>query len=424
MLLSPSGSQISYTFRIADLELQRRLEATGAVLIEGPKACGKTETARQVAKSEVLLDVDKDARDAAELNPALILDGDVPRLIDEWQLEPEIWNHVRRAVDDRVDPGQFILAGSAQPTDDETRHSGAGRIGRLRMRPMSLHELGTGNGEISLAALLDGHEGEASDPGFELADLAEAICRGGWPALRHLELPDAVLRVRDYLGEIPRGEIQRLGQRHQPERVTRLIQSLARNVATTVTARTLAGDASRPEDPVSDDAVAGYLGSLARLFVVENQPAWQPHLRSRYRLHRAAKRHFVDPSLAVAALRAEPGALMRDLNFLGLLFESMVIRDLRIYAQALGGEVEHYQDSGGLEVDAIVRAGATWGAFEVKLGGSRRIEQGAASLIKFRERIDTSRSGDPALLAVIVATGYGYVRKDGIQVIPVGCLGP
>ena len=415
---------MSYTPRIADRELQDRLKAAGAVLVEGPKACGKTETARQVANSEVLLDVDKDARDAAELNPALILGGDVPRLIDEWQLAPEIWNHVRRAVDERGDPGQFILAGSAQPTDDETRHTGAGRISRLRMRPMSLHELGAGSGEISLEALLDNQPGEAADPGLELAHLTEAICRGGWPAFRNLELPQALQQVRDYLGEIPRGDIQRLGQSHRPERVMRLIQSLARNVATPVTARTLAADASRPEDPVSDDAVADYLSSLARLFVVEDQPAWQPHLRSRYRLRRAAKRHFVDPSLAVAALQAEPAALMQDLNFAGLLFESMVVRDLRIYAQAIYGEVAHYRDSSDLEVDAIVRGGGSWGAFEVKLGGDKRIEEAAATLIKFRERIDTSKSGDPAVLAVIVGTGYGYVREDGIQVIPIGALGP
>ncbi len=414
---------MAYAPRIADSELQERLRAAGAVLIEGAKACGKTETARQVARSEVLLDVDKAARDAAELNPGLVLEGDIPRLIDEWQLEPGLWNHVRRAVDERVDPGQFILAGSAQPTDNETRHTGAGRISRLRMRPMSLYEVGTSNGKISLAALLDSQGDEASNPGLELEDLATAICRGGWPAFRELELPDALRQVRDYLNEIPR-DAQRLGSRHRIERVTRLIQSLARNVATPVTARTLAADASRPEDPISDDAVADYLGSLTSLFVVEDQPAWQPHLRSRYRLRRAAKRHFVDPSLAVAALRGEPSALMRDLNFMGLLFESMVIRDLRVYSQAIDGEVMHYQDSSDLEVDAVVQTGNSWGAFEVKLGGEKRIEEGAATLTKFRERIDTSKVGNPAALAIIVGTGYGYIRKDGIRVIPVGCLGP
>jgi predicted AAA+ superfamily ATPase len=412
-----------YTARIADSELEQRLKAAGAVLVEGVKACGKTETARQIANSEVLLDVDSAARDAAELNPGLVLNGDTPRLIDEWQLEPGIWNHVRRAVDERVDPGQFILAGSAQPADDETRHTGAGRISRLRMRPMSLFELGAGNGEISLTALLGNQRGEAGDPGLELGDLAVAICRGGWPAFRGLELPDAQMRVRDYLGEIPR-DTQRLGPRHRTERVMRLIQSLARNVATPVAAKTLATDASRPEDSISDDAVGAYLDSLARLFVVENQPAWQPHLRSRYRLRRTAKRHFVDPSLAVAALRSEPEALMRDLKFMGLLFESMVVRDLRIYAQAVDGEVAYFQDNSNLEVDAIVETPGSWGAFEIKLGGEKRIEEGAKALAKFKNRIDTSKSGDPAVLAIIVGTGYGYVRKDGIQVVPIGCLGP
>ncbi len=416
-------SQIPYLPRIADIELEERLASAGAVLVEGPKACGKTQTARQFAASEVLLDVDRRSREAAAVNPGLILDGAVPRLIDEWQLEPEIWNHVRRAVDDRVDPGQFILAGSAQPTDDATRHTGAGRISRLRMRPMSLHELGRSTGKISLAALLEGRSGEAPDPGLELDDLAEAICRGGWPAFRNLDLPDALRRARDYVEEIPR-DTRRLAERHRPERVTRLLQSLARNVATPVAASTLAADSSRPEDPVSDDAVADYLSSLARLFVVEDQPAWQPHLRSRYRLRRTAKRHFVDPSLATAALRATPDDLLRDLNFMGLLFESMVVRDLRIYAQPLDGTVEHYQDSSGLEVDAIVTTGNTWGAFEVKLGGEKAIEEGAASLTKFRGRIDTSKSGDPAVLAIVVGSGYAYTRKDGVQVIPIACLGP
>jgi predicted AAA+ superfamily ATPase len=288
---------------------------------------------------------------------------------------------------------------------------------------MSLYELGTSTGEISLQALLDRQGGEATDPGLGFEDLAAAICRGGWPAFRELAMPDALRRVRDYLTEIPR-DAQRLGPRHRTERVTRLIQSLARNVATPVTARTLAADASRPEDPISDDAVADYLSALTSLFAIEDQPPWQPHLRSRYRLRQAAKRHFVDPSLAVAALQGEPGTLMRDPNFMGLLFESMVTRDLRIYAQANDGEVMYYQDSSGLEVDAIVRTGNSWDAFEVKLGGERRIEEGAETLTKFKERIDTSRSGDPAVLAIVVATGYGYIRKDGIHLIPIGCLGP
>lgn len=415
---------MSYAPRIADDELRAHLAATGAVLVEGPKACGKTETARQVAASEVLLDIEADAREAAKLDPRLILSGEVPRLIDEWQLAPEIWNHVRRAVDERVDPGQFILAGSAQPTDEDTRHTGAGRISRLRMRPMSLFELGASNGNISLSALLAGESASASasDPGLALDDLSALICRGGWPAFRALETPQALRRVRSYLGEVPRDTERLAGNR--PERVARLLESLARNVSTLVTARTLAADASRPEDPLSDDAVADYLSSLSRLFVIEDQPAWQPHLRSRYRLRRAPKRHFVDPSLAAAALRADPPALIRDLNFLGFLFESMVVRDLRVYAQPREGEVQHYRDSSGLEVDAIVTAGDSWGAFEIKLGGTEAIDEAAAALRKFADRVDTSRTGPPATLAVIVGSGYGYVREDGVQVIPLGCLGP
>lgn len=411
-----------YLARLADKELQASLAATGAVLVEGPKACGKTETARRLAASEILLDVDAPAREAANLDPKLVLKGDTPRLIDEWQIAPEIWNHVRRAVDERVEPGQFILAGSAHPTDEETRHTGAGRISRLRMRPMSLFELGASHGEISLAGLLSGEAAVAPDPGLGLEELAGLICRGGWPAFRDLGIPQALRRVRAYLGEIPRDTERLAGNR--PERVMRLLESLARNVATLVTAGTLAADASRPEDPVSDEAVAGYLGSLRRLFVVEDQPAWQPHLRSRYRLRRAPKRHFVDPSLAAAALRADPPALIRDLNFMGFLFESLVVRDLRVYAQPLDSEVQHYRDSGGLEVDAIVAGGDSWGAFEIKLGGGQAIDEAAAALRKFADRIDTTRTGPPGVLAVIVGNGYGYVRDDGVQVVPIGCLGP
>jgi uncharacterized protein len=413
---------MAYVSRVADGEIHELLKRAGAVLIEGPKACGKTETARQVAASEVLLDIQAEAREAAKLDPRLVLEGKAPRLIDEWQLAPEIWNHVRRAVDERVDPGQFILAGSAHPADEATRHTGAGRISRLRMRPMSLFEVGASNGEISLSALLSGQPASAPDPGLSLRDLADSICRGGWPAFRDLEIQRALRRVRDYLGEVPR-DVERL-DRHRPERVSRLLESLARNVATPVAASTLATDASRPEDPISDEAVAAYVDALARLFIVEDQPAWQPHLRSRYRLRRSSKRHFVDPSLAIAALRADPQGLIRDLNFMGLLFESLVVRDLRVYAQPLEGEVQHYQDSGGLEVDAIVNSGNSWGAFEVKLGGAEAIEDAVVSLKKFAARIDTSRTGPPAALVVVVGSGYGYVREDGVQVVPVGCLGP
>lgn len=394
-------------------------------MVEGPKACGKTETARRQAGSEVLLDVDEEAREAAEVNPGLILAGETPRLIDEWQVAPGIWNHVRREVDRRDGPGQFILAGSAQPTDDETRHTGAGRVSRLRMRPMSLYEAGAGNGEVSLVDLLGGGRAEAVNPGLELQDVAEVLCRGGWPAFAKLDVAPALRRSRDYLGEVVHADLKTVGPTHRPEKVIRLLQSLARNLATDVAATTLARDASAPGDSVTSATVAGYLEALGRLFVIEDQPAWRPHLRSRYALRKAPKRHFVDPSLAVAALRASPQALLKDLNTFGLFFESMVVRDLRIYTQALDATIEHYRDSNGLEVDAIVNCqDGRWGAFEVKLGGETATDEAAAALRKFARQIDTSRSGEPAFLAVVTAGGYGYQREDGIQVVPIGTLGP
>lgn len=394
-------------------------------MVEGPKACGKTETARQRAGSEVLLDIDEEARKAAEINPRLILGGRTPRLIDEWQIAPAIWNHVRREVDRRGDPGQFILAGSAQPTDDETRHTGAGRISRLRMRPMSLYELGTSNGEISLAGLLDGEKAEAADPEIELREVAEALCRGGWPGFRQLDMEPALRRVRDYLNEVVRADLEAIESNHRPEKVMRLLRSLARNLATNVAATTLARDASTSGDSVTSATVGEYLEALSRLFVVEDQPAWRPHLRSRYTLRKAPKRHFVDPSLAVAALRASPQSLIGDLNTFGLFFESMVIRDLRIYSQPLDATVEHYRDSNGLEVDVIVNCqDGRWGAVEIKLGGEAAIEEAAATLHKFARQVDTSRSGEPAMLAIVTAGGYGYKREDGIQVIPIAALGP
>ncbi|HEY6729940.1 MAG TPA: DUF4143 domain-containing protein [Solirubrobacterales bacterium] len=395
------------------------------MLVEGPKACGKTETARQRAESEVLLDVDEEARRAAEIDPSLILEGETPRLIDEWQVAPGIWNHVRRAVDDRGDPGQFILAGSAQPTDSETRHTGAGRISRLPMRPMCLYELGVSNGNVSLAGLFRGEKIAVADPGLELQEVAEALCRGGWPGFRRLETGPALRAVQGYLNEVVRADLKTIGPRHRPGKVMRLLRSLARNLATDVAATTLAADVSESGDSLTPATVSEYLEALSRLFVIEDQPAWRPHLRSRYALRKSPKRHFVDPSLAVAALRASPEALIADLNTFGHFFESMVVRDLRILAQPLDAEVEHYRDSNGLEVDAIVNCrDGRWGALEVKLGGKVAIEEAAATLRKFARQIDTSRSGEPAMLAVVTAGGYGYEREDGIQVIPIGTLGP
>jgi predicted AAA+ superfamily ATPase len=414
-----------YQRRIVDAELAARLEATGAVVIEGPKACGKTATARQRAASEVLLDVDDNARRLVDVDPTRLLEGPTPRLIDEWQLAPSLWNLLRRAVDDRTEPGQFILTGSAVPADDVTRHTGAGRLTRLRMRPMSLYETQLSTGEISLGNVLAGEAPRSGDPGLAVPEIAEAICRGGWPGFRGLDLASGLRAVRDYLDEIRRVDVGRVGDgRRDPEKVGQLLRSLARNAATYAAASTLARDAGGSDGPLKDDTARAYIDALQRLMIVEDQPAWAPHLRSKYVLRAGPKRHFVDPSLAVAALRGAPDALLRDLNLFGFLFESLVVRDLRVYAQSADADVLQYRDSSGLEVDAIVQAAnGDWAAFEVKLGPGQ-VDEGAANLLRFERQVDTSKVGEPAVLAVIVGTGYGYVRDDGIAVVPIGALGP
>jgi hypothetical protein len=289
------------------------------------------------------------------------------------------------------------------------------------MRPMSLFEAGRSTAQMSLAELLAGQVSPVADPGLTVADIAEELAIGGWPGLRGRGVREGQMAVRDYLDEIARVDVGRIDATHRdPGRVSGLLSSLARNVATSAAATTLALDAGA----LKDDTVRAYLAALERLMVVESQPAWAPHLRSRYRLRTAPKRHFVDPSLAVAALRATPDRLLGDLNLLGLLFESLVVRDLRIYAQAADAQVLHYRDSSGLEVDAIVEAGdGRWMAFEVKLGHGQ-IDDAAATLSRFARRVDKARCGSPALLGVIVASGYGYRREDGVAVIPVGALGP
>ena len=418
---------MSYQPRVADREIVARLAAAGGIVVEGPKATGKTATARQHVASEVLLDVDKAAREAIGFDPKLVLDGPTPRLIDEWQVAPEIWNHVRRAIDDRREPGQFILTGSAVPADDTTRHTGAGRLTRLRMRPMSLYELGASTGEISLAALLVGELEQGARSALEPETLFELVSVGGWPGHLMRNTATALQANRDYLDEVRRMDISRVdGVRRDPERVGRFLRSYARNVATPTSMSKIAADTGGADRPVKDHTVLEYADALTRLMIIEEQPAWAPHLRSRSILREASKRHFVDPSLAVAALRASPEQLRKDLELFGLLFESLVIRDLRVYAQSADGEVLHYRDNTGLEVDAIVTTqGGAWAALEVKLGGQERIEEAAAGLLKFRDRVDTERCGAPAALGVIVGSGtYAYRRDDGVWVLPIGVCGP
>ena len=424
-----------YVPRIADRELARRLASAGAVVIEGPRVCGKTTTARQAASSELLVDADPSVAEAMAVDPRLLLEGPTPRLIDEWQVEPAIWNYIRRAVDDRPGKGHFILTGSAVPPDDITRHTGAGRMSRLRLRPMSLFELGgakapvpreRAGGRISLKRLLRGEPAPSLKHELSLDEIAELLCVGGWPGhLRGRSAEDAMVANRDYLDEVCRTDVRRVdGIARDPERVRRFLDSIARNTATCATVATMAEDAGGSDVLLSNETARSYLRALERLMVVEHQRPWAPHLRSRSRMRNTPKRHFVDPSLAVAALGAGPEHLLRDLRWMGFLFESMVVRDLRVYEQATRATVYHYRDNTGLEVDAIVDGGPDrWAAFEIKLGAGR-IEGAAQALLKFADRVDPERTGEPATLGVITGSPYGYRRPDGVSVIPIGALGP
>ena len=423
---SDHRTEFAYRPRVADGELTARLAATGAVVIEGPRGCGKTETARQAAASEVRLDVDDAARAAGLLAPELLLDGDRPRLIDEWQLVPAIWNQVRRAVDATGgDPGQFILTGSAVPSDDVTRHSGALRFSRLRMRPMSLAEAGYSTGDVSLADIIAGNDPKAADPGLAINDIAERISVGGWPNLQDRTVDEALTALRGYMDETRRADLVRVDRvARDPENVARVLRSLARHIATSASARSIAADVGGAEGPIDHHTVLDYLAALTRLFVIEDLPAWSPALRSRTLLRSAPTRHFVDPSLAVAALGTRPERLLRDVATLGFLFESLVVRDLRIYAQAMDASVFHYRDSTDLEADAIVeRRDGRWAAFEVKLGPAS-VDAAAQTLRRVAARVDPERHGKPAVLGVITGWGYGYRRPDGVMVIPIGALAP
>jgi hypothetical protein len=415
-----------YMPRFADAELTSRLRATGAVLVEGPRACGKTQTALRAAKSAVRLDRDQAARRAGALNPALLLDGGRPRLIDEWQLVKDVWNEVRGDVDDHPEEtGRYILAGSAVPSDDETRHTGSLRITRLRMRPMSLAESGHSSRAVSLASLFGGGDAEAVDPGLDIRDIVERIVVGGWPALVRRDPVDALVATQGYLDETCRVDLGRLeGPRHDPEHVARVLRSLARNTASEVSARTVATDVAGADSSIDYHTVLAYVRALARVFVVEDLPTWAPELRSRGVLRSSVKRHFVDPSLAAAALGAGVDRLLADPETLGFLFESLVVRDLRIYGQAIGATVSHYREAKGAEADAILEMrDGRWAALEVKLGQGE-IDRAAATLLRVIDHVDTDRHGRHAFTAVVTGWGYSYRRPDGVMVIPIGALAP
>lgn len=415
----------NYRLRAIDDLVAMALSAMPTVVIEGPKGCGKTWTGRNFARSEVLFDSDLSARRSVALLPGLVLEGEEPRLLDEWQLAPEIWNQVRHASDEDHRCGRFILSGSATPADDVTRHSGAGRIARVRMRTMSLLETGESTGEVSLSALMDRASVAARRPQAGFRDVVDALCRGGWPRLLGSSLSRAEFFLGNYLSEVCRTDVSAVdGVARDPSGVARLIASIARNTSTTASFSKLADDAAG-DRPINRTTATEYLRALERLHVVEDVPAWRTHLRSRAALTSSPKRHLIDPSLAVSALGASPKRLLSDLETLGFLFESLVVRDLRVYSQISRCEVYHYRDSDKLEVDAIIEArDGRWIAAEIKLGAQQGIDHAARSLLRLADKVDTSRLGEPSKLLVITATGYGYDREDGVSVVPITALAP
>ncbi|WP_250445775.1 ATP-binding protein [Actinotalea sp. C106] len=412
----------TYVPRLVDAQLRRGLRSAGAVLIEGPKACGKTSTARQRAASSVRLDASPQIRAAGEADPNLLLDGLTPRLIDEWQLVPSVWNAVRYQVDERQTDGQFILTGSATPADDITRHTGAGRVARIRMAPLSLYESGASDGAVSLERLLGGEHSSSLGSELDLMDVAELLCRGGWPAHLHRDLEDALHANRDYLSTVAAADIITVdGVRRDPRKVTELIYALARSNGTYVTDKTLKADVSGRGQTLATRTLASYMDALQRLWIAVEQTAWGQHLRSGAQLRKAPKRHLIDPSLAIAALGASPASLINDPEAFGQHFESLVFRDLSVYAQAIGGTVHAYQESSGAEFDAVVVRGDEWAGFEVKLSARPEVVDAAASgLLALTRRMRRP----PAALAVVTATGPSYQRPDGVDVISVLNLGP
>lgn len=419
-----------YKARIADSILQRKLAGKGAVLIEGPKWCGKTTTAEQAAKSILYMsDPENEKQNLAlvDINPKLLLQGENPRLIDEWQIAPRLWDAVRYEVDHRDEEGQFILTGSAvPPNSDEIKHTGTGRFSWLLMRPMSLFESGEANGMVSLADLFAGKQDIMGVNDLDINKLAFLVCRGGWPRASFLVDEIALDQAYDYYDAIVKADISRVdGVKREPERVKRLMRSYARNQGAQISNEKLKADMEANDSAALDtNTVVSYINALKKIFVIEEMPAWNPNLRSKTSVRSADTRYFIDPSIAVAALGVGPNDLLNDLSTFGLLFETMCVRDLRVFADAMNGCVYHYRDKTGLECDAVIhlRNGA-YGLIEIKLGGDDAIEYGAQTLKKLRDKIDTDKMQAPAFLMVLNGTGkYAYQREDGVYVVPIGCL--
>lgn len=423
--------RMEYRKRIADQMLADKLDAMGAVLIEGPKACGKTTTAEQHAKSVLYMDDPsrkEQYKQMANTNIKYLLEGATPRLIDEWQEVPKFWDAIRFEVDHRDDDGQFMLTGSAVPVcTTEISHSGTGRFGWLTMRPMSLWESGESNGKISLSSLFHSPESIEADSSLDMKTLAFTVCRGGWPkSLLKKTDKAALMQAKEYFKAICNNDISRAdGVTKNPERTKRLMRSYARHQGAQISNSAILADmkANESED-LSIDTVSSYLSALRKIFVIEDMPAWNPNLRSKTAIRTSDTRYYVDPSIAASALGLGPNDLINDLNTFGLLFETLCVRDLRVYADALEGSVYHYRDKNGLECDAVIHLdNGSYGLVEIKLGGDKLIADGAKTLNALTEIIDTTRMKSPAFKMVLTGVGdYAYRRTDGVYVVPIGCL--
>lgn len=422
-----------YRHRIMDSLLAKKLQAKGAVLIEGPKWCGKTTTAEEIAASKVLLaktDAKEQFKRLLEIDSDAALSGEAPMLIDEWQTVPKLWDAVRYIVDHRRKMGQFILTGSAVPDKDaekEREHSGTGRFAWLTMRPMTLSESGESNGSVSLADLFTAPGKLLERNSLKLQDIAFLICRGGWPMAVGLPEEAALEQAFDYYDAVTKEDVTRVdGVKRASERVRRLMRAYARHQGTQASIATLREDLKNNDTAtLDDDTIVSYLEALRKIFVVEDMQAWNPNLRSKTAIRTADTRYFVDPSIATAALGMGPADLVNDLNTMGFFFETMCVRDLRVYAEALNGKVYHYRDKSGLECDAVVHLrNGQYGLIEIKLGGQSLIDDGVRTLNSLAAQVDTSRMKAPAFKMVLTATGeYAYRRsEDGIYIVPVGCL--
>ncbi len=420
----------TYKSRIADDLLKIKLRGKGAVLIEGPKWSGKTTTAEHAAGSVIYIDDPRTVNDnilMSEIGPSRLLEGETPRLIDEWQIVPKLWDAIRFEIDHRDGLGLFILTGSSVPAaTDDIHHTGTGRFSWLMMRPMSLFESMDSSGEVSLSGLFDAPVKIDGTNNLSLERLAFLVCRGGWPKASDLDDDIALDQAYDYYDAVVHNDISRVdGIDRNPERVKSLMRSYARHQGTQASIDTICEDMKSNEGrKLSSDTVLSYINALKRIFVIEEMPAWNPNLRSKTAIRTSNTKYFVDPSIAVAALGLGPDDLLSDLNTFGLLFESMCIRDLRVFADSLNGNVYHYRDARGLECDAVIHLrNGSYGLIEIKLGGDSLIEEGAQSLRKLRDKIDTGKMKEPSFLMILVGVGnFAYRRSDGIYVVPIGCL--